>query len=223
MTLLAGNALTRMSQIPAESIDLVVTDPPYRNISGGTGSPGRPVGILSENDGKIFDHNSITASDYAPYLYRVLKEGSHCYVMTNLLNLRETWDAMRDAGFDLHNLLVWHKNTCTPNRWYMKNCEFTLFFRKGRARTINNPSSKMVHAFDNLTGPDKLHETQKPVELMRLYVENSSRPGDVVLDPFMGSGTTGEACMVTGRSFVGIEVDPKYMARACERLGTMPV
>ena len=99
----------------------------------------------------------------------------------------------------------------------MKNCEFTLFFKKGKAKTINNPSSKMVHKFNNPTGK-KLHPTEKPVDLMEMYVLNSSNKSDLVLDPFMGSGSTGIACINTGRSFIGIELDEKYFNIAKERI-----
>jgi len=126
-------------------------------------------------------------------------------------------EVCRKTGFVLHNLLVWEKNTANANRWYMKNCEFTLFFRKGPAKTINNPSSKMVHQFKNIVG-NKMHPTEKPVELMEYYILNSSNENDVVLDPFMGSGSTGVACVKNKRSFIGFEIDENYFNIAKERI-----
>lgn len=195
-----------------------MTDPPYKCISGGKPhKKGQPSGMLSLNDGKVFDYNDCPPRQYMPLLYRVLKNGCHAYVMTNFLNLREMMDEATKAGFQMHNLLVWEKNNATPSRWYMKNAEFTLFLRKGKAKRIKNVGSKMVHRFNNILG-DKTHPTEKPVELMKFYIENSSNEGDVVLDPFMGSGSTGLACLDAGREFIGIEVDNKYYEIAKDRL-----
>lgn len=210
MKLFFGDAIKILNNLPPESVDLIVTDPPYKCISGGKPhKKGQPSGMLSLNDGKVFNHNDCPPSQYMQLLYSVLKSGCHAYIMTNLLNLKEMMDEAIKAGFKIHNLLVWEKNNATPSRWYMKNAEFTLFLRKGKAKRINNVGSKMVHKFSNILG-NKTHPTEKPVELMRFYIENSSNIGDIVLDPFMGTGSTGMACLYTGRSFIGIEVDSKY-------------
>ena len=206
-------------------VDLIVTDPPFRCISGGRNDSlsaqkyNSPSGVLTKNDGKIFDYNDIEFEQWVPLAYSLLKDDSDFYCITNLLNLFKLKEVADSAGFKLHNLLVWEKpNSCTPNKWYMKNAEFILYFYKGKARIINDAGSKMVHQFKNPVG-NKLHPTEKPVELMELYVRNSSNPGDVVLDPFMGVGTTGIACKRLQRDFIGIEIDKKYYDIAKERLG----
>lgn len=203
--------------IPDNSIDLVVTDPPYKCISGGKPhKKGQPSGMLSKNDGKIFDHNDIAPEEWMPEIYRILKDRTHCYIMTNVLNMEKYLSVAKEAGFQVHNILVWKKNNVTPNRWYMKNGEFTLFLRKGKAKVINNIGSKMVHDIPNIIGK-KSHPTEKPVELMKLYIENSSICGDVVLDPFMGSGSTGEAAIMANRKFLGCEIDD-YFWKAKKRI-----
>ncbi len=215
-----GDCLEIMKDIPDESIDCVVTDPPYRTISGGNKSEkwksGYAKSVLHKNDGKIFDCNAIQFEEWLPEVYRVLKDETHFYCMTNTTNLCKIVEVAEKVGFYLHNILVWEKNTANANRWYMKNCEFTLLFKKGRAKTINNPSSKMVHKFDNPR--KKAHPTEKPVKLMELYVLNSSNEGETVLDLFMGSGSTGVACVNTNRRFIGIELDEKYFNIAKERI-----
>lgn len=215
--LMQGDCLELMRDIPDGSVDMVLTDPPYKVISGGNRSANRPMGMLSKNDGKIFKHNSIGFSDYLPDLYRVMACRSHIYLMVNLVNLEDAMRCVREAGFKVHNLLIWNKNNATPNRWYMKNVEYVIFARKGKAKTIFNPSSKTCHAFGNVA-PGRLHPTQKPVELMQHYIENSSGIGDTVLDPFMGSGTTGVAAKNLGREFIGIELDEEYFKIAKERI-----
>jgi site-specific DNA-methyltransferase (adenine-specific) len=215
------DCLDVLKQIPDNSIDLVVTDPPYKVISGGNKSEkwksGYSKSVLFKNDGKIFDFNNIDFNDWIPEIYRILKPATHFYCMTNTINIAKILQVCEDVGFKLHNILVWEKNTANANRWYMKNCEFTLFFRKGESKTINNPSSKMVHHFNNIIG-NKTHPTEKPVELMKFYIENSSNIDDLVLDPFMGSGSTVIACKESNRKCIGIEIDTKYFDTAKDRL-----
>ena len=221
MTVIHGDARNVLSAWPSDSVDLIVSDIPYKVISGGNESRGRPRGMLSANDGRIFTHNDTHPSDYMSDLHRVLKSPAHIYIFTNLLNLRMVWDEMERAGFKIHNLLLWKKNTVTPNRWYMSNREFVLFGRKGSARSIYTPGEPAIIDAKNPT--NKSHPTEKPVDLLRKYVEASSAPGQLVLDPFCGSGSTGEATIAAGRRFVGIEIDPEYVAVARTRLDGMGV
>lgn len=210
-----------LSELDDESIDLVFTDPPYPVISGGNKNPAAPKGMLSANDGKHFKHNDISFEEYVPELYRVLKTGTHCYIMTNLLNMFTLYDVAIAAGFKLHNLLVWRKNNCNPNRWYMKNGEFIFMFYKGKARTINHRGSKSIVNFDNVR--DRDHPTEKPLDMVQYFVSNSVSPQDIVLDPFMGVGTTGRVCQNLGLRFIGFEIDPEYYITSCKKLGVMPV
>jgi site-specific DNA-methyltransferase (adenine-specific) len=215
--LMLGDCLEMMGEIEDGSVDLVVTDPPYRVISGGTKSNPSLSKSLGGNNGKIFLHNDIAFDAWLPVVYRKLKSAAHLYVMTNFKNLFDLHRAVTAAGFDVHNLLVWRKQNFVANRWYMKNCEYVLLARKGAAFTINDPSSPTVHDYTNPVGR-KLHPTEKPVDLLALYIGNSSAVGDVVLDPFMGSGTTGVAAMNIGRRFIGIERDESYFTIAEQRI-----
>ena len=202
-------------------VDCIITDPPYRTISGGRNddlSKDRWWGsVLDKNDGKIFEHNDVDHETWLRMCYDILCDSAHMYVMTNLLNLFDLKQLAEKVGFKLHNLLVWEKNNSTPNKWYMKNCEYTLFLRKGKAFPINNMGSQTVHKFNNIIG-NKLHPTQKPIELMEYYLLNSSKEGSTILDPFMGSGTTGIACVNNNRNFIGIELDKQYFDIAQNRI-----
>ena len=214
------DCLNVLKEIDDNSIDLVVTDPPYEVITGGRngGVKGKPSGILTENKQLM---KSIPKADlWLSECFRVMKDGTHIYIMTNTLNLTNYLNIINSVGFKLHNLLVWNKNNTTPNRWYMKNCEYVIFARKGFAKSINNPSSQTVHNFNNIIG-NKQHPTEKPVDLMKLYVENSSQVGDMVLDPFMGSGSTGVACKELGRNFIGVELDKQYFDIAESRINNV--
>ena len=209
-----GDCLEIMKSLPDGSVDLILTDPPYDVITGGNKNKAAPKGILTEN--KQLMKTIPSFEGWLPECYRVLKDDSHAYFMTNFKNLEAMMVAIRSAGFNIHNLLVWEKNNATPNRWYMKNIEYTIFARKGKAKTITDSGSKTCHHFDNIR--DKQHPTQKPVELMSFYVGNSTEIDAVVLDPFMGSGSTGVACVNTNRRFIGIELDEGYFGIAQGRI-----
>ena len=213
-----GDCLELMRHIPDKSVDLIVTDPPYRIITGGTpvDEHKRPRGVLEAN--KDLFSSIPSFKDWIPMAHRILKEGSHCYVFVNFLNLSDLLTESVKAGFRLHNLLVCEKNNCTPSQYYMKNCEYVLFMRKGRSEYINNiGASKTVHKFCNIIGK-KQHPTEKPCDLIEFYIKNSSVVGGFVFDPFMGSGTTAIAAINTGRNWLGIEKDEKYYQVALERI-----
>lgn len=208
-----GDCLTLIKEVPSNSIDLLIIDPPYKTITGGDingKNSSRPKGMLSGNR-KLFDfQTNITVKDWIGEAYRVLKDGSHAYIFTNALNMKDMLEESERVGFKLHNILVWEKNNCTPSQYYMKNCEYVLFLRKGKAKYINNiGSSKTVHTFKNIIG-NKTHPCQKPVDLLSFYIENSSKEGDTVMDMFMGSGSTGAACIKTKRNFIGYEIDENF-------------
>jgi len=137
-------------------------------------------------------------------------------VMSNNRNIQPMLNAADKAGFGFHNLLVWDKVTATPNRWYMKNCEFTGLFYKGKAKQINNCSSMAGIRYPHKDESD--HPTEKPVGLMEYYILNSTQPGDLVIDPFMGSGTTGIAAIKNGRRFIGIELEKEWFDVARKRI-----
>ena len=199
-------------------VDAVVTDPPYLLSSGGNTESHKALGGwigANKNDGRpvICD---VSWSEIMDLVFSSMKDGTDAYVMANDKNINEALNAGLQSGFGFHNLLVWDKRTAVMNRWYMKNCEFCLYFWKGQAKTIRDPSSKQLCTVPNLCGTD--HPTVKPVELMAHYISNSTDRLQSVLDPFMGSGTTGVACVKLGRKFIGIEIDPGYFEIACKRI-----
>jgi DNA modification methylase len=198
-------------------VDAVVTDVPYLLESGGDkckemGGKFDPSNY--DNRGDIIPVD-IEFDQFMPLLSDVLPQG-HAYFMVNNRYVARIENAALEAGFRFHNWLVWDKSTGTPNRWYMKNCEFTLFVFKGHAKPINDCGSRQLIKCQNVIGGD--HETQKPVPLMEHYIGNSSEAGQTILDPFMGSGTTGVAAVQMGRKFIGIERDERYFDIACKRI-----
>lgn len=216
--LILGDAMAIMPML--DPVDLIVSDVPYALTTGGVSKSSKTMsGIFAAhnyaNDGQLI-MATVPFPEMMAALFAAMKANGDCYVMANDKNVHPLTDAALAAGFQFHNLLAWDKITPTANRWYMKNLEFTLYLWKGRARTINNPGSKQLirGGIEKESG----HPTEKPVHLMAEYVANSSQRGDLVLDPFMGSGTTGVAAVQLGRRFVGIELDAGYYNLACERI-----
>lgn len=216
--LILGDAMAVLPTIPKSH--LCVSDIPYALTTGGVSKSSKTMsGIFAAhnyaNDGQLI-MATVPFPEMMAGIHDALVANADCYVMANDKNVYPLTDASLKAGFQFHNLLAWDKITPTANRWYMKNLEFTLYLWKGRARTINNPGSKQLAR----GGIEKEfgHPTEKPVHLMAEYILNSSQRGETVLDPFMGSGTTGVAAVQSGRKFVGIEIDPKWFDMACERI-----
>jgi site-specific DNA-methyltransferase (adenine-specific) len=204
------DCLKIFKQIPNSSIDLIVTDCPYHIVSGGCTNDVVKIGryhemgkgwnhrYTGENDsavedtrkGKIFRHNEIKFSEWLPEAYRVLKQETHCYIMINPRNVKELQQEAEKVGFSFQNILIWDKGNATPNKWYMNAYEMILMLRKGKAKNINIMGSKNIIRVPNITRI-KQHPTEKPVDLMKLLIENSSQKGEIVLDPFMGVGGGG--------------------------------
>ena len=212
-----------LSGISDNSVDLLITDPPYPVTS--RGSAGNSGGMLQKDinkKGKVFKHNSIDCSEYAPEFYRILKDGSHCYVMTNHINLINMLNTFTECGFHFIKSLVWNKGNKIMGQYYMSQFEYILFFRKGKGKKINNCGTSDILSVPNKktkgANGKNLHDTEKPVELMQILIENSSQEGDVVIDPFVGVGSTALACIKTNRKFICCELDENYCQVATERI-----
>ena len=212
-----------MRTLEDECIDLIVTDPPYPTTS--RGHAGNSGGMLQKEinkKGKVFEHNNIDCTEYAPEFYRVLKDGSHLYVMTNHINLIKMLNVFTDCGFHFIKSLIWNKGNKIMGQYYMSQFEYILFFRKGYGKKINNCGTADILSVPNKKTKDEsgknIHDTEKPVELMKILIENSTQKGDIVLDPFVGVGATALACIESERDYIGIELDENYYNIAKERV-----
>ena len=127
-----------------------------------------------------------------------------------------------DCGFHFIKSLIWDKGNKIMGQFYMSQFEYILFFRKGRGVKINNCGTSDILSIPNIKTKDKngnnIHDTEKPVDLMRILIDNSSKEGETVLDPFMGVGGAGIACKNLNRNFIGIELDENYFNIAKDRI-----
>ena len=225
MKLICSDCVEQLKTMNSKSVDLIVTDPPYKLTSrGSSGTMGGYWKTEKAKKGIIFDDNNISFDDYFSELYRVLKDDSILYIMCNNKNLRELLNVGENTGFKFVKNLIWEKGNKICGKYYMGCYEYISLFRKGHDKPINNcgtpdilkvPIKKMKDS-----NGKNLHDTEKPVELMEILIKNSSRENDVVLDPFMGIGSTGIACKKLNRNFIGIEINEKYFEIAKERIGS---
>lgn len=218
-----SSCLDRFSEIDDSSVDLCIIDPPYKLASGGCTTSAinghfKKNGKATEGakNGKVFKENDIKPSEYMGEIFRVLKDGSHFYVMCNDKHLKNMIQEGENAGFKLLNVLVWNKGMHTPLRYYLKNIEFVILFRKGKAKPINNMGSKALLDFQGIKG--KEHPSEKPVELFEHFILNSSKENEIVLDCFIGSGTTAVASVKNNRKYIGFEIDEEYVKMGNNRL-----
>lgn len=216
------DAIEWLKTLDNDSVDLIVSDPPYRVTQHGHSGLGgifkTKVGEDKKLNGKLFEHNEVDVNDYAGELYRVLKPDSHCYIMTNDRNLQNFLNVFTNIGFNFCKLLIWDKQNKITNQYYMNQVEYILFMYKGRNKQINNCGTSNLLSVNNVKNKTHNHPTEKPVELMEILIKNSSNEGDLVLDPFVGVGSTPVACKNLNRNFIGCELDKNYFDTTMERL-----
>lgn len=226
MKLLNGDCLEIMRELPDKSVDLVITDPPYVVETDGAGMFGTKNynGVRYVMENIDFMSNGFDVKILYE-LCRVMKK-INCYFFCSqkqIIPLLEFFVEGRGCNW---NILSWHKSNPIPacGNKYLTDTEFILFFREKGVRIGGEFATKRTFYVTKQNRADKKlygHPTVKPLEIVKNLVINSSNEGDVVLDPFMGSGTTGVAVkdIGGGRDFIGIEIDPTYYDIAKKRIG----
>ena len=243
--IVVGDCLEVLGGLPDRSVDLVFADPPYNlQLGGDLHRPDNSKVDAVDDDWDRFD----SFADYDRFTRawlgqcrRVLKDDGALWTIGSYHNVFRVGAAMQDLGFWLLNDVVWRKANPMPNfkGTRLANAHETLIWAakaKGQKRyTFNYDALKVFNddtqmrsdwtlpicaGEERLKGADgkKLHPTQKPEALLHRVLLASTRPGDVVLDPFFGTGATGAAAKRLGRRFVGIERERDYAAAAAERI-----
>ena len=188
-----------LKELPDSSIDLVVMDPPYEMDTSGGGAFG--------SFNKLY-HSSLTSiskgisNDVLDLLVRKMK-AINMYIWCNKAQLRQYLDYLDDRGCMI-DLLTWHKTNPTPtcNNKYLSDTEYLVFAREKGVKLYGSYETKRKYWVTSLNTDDKKrygHPTIKPLNIIKNLIENSSKQGGVVLDPFMGSGTTAVAAKSLGR------------------------
>ncbi len=219
-------ALNLLSKLPDQSIDLILTDPPYNISQYSRGD------IHLDHGGKI--NNTIAPWDkipMEPHLYvkdfkRVLTPKGNIFIFTSY-SLFGKWHEAFDKEFDTFQIFVWHKTTPTESVYknsFLNSCELVVCLWN-KKHTWNFLSQKEMHNFfecSSCSFPEKIlspaHPAQKPLKLIQHLIKIASNPCDIVLDPFMGVATTGEASLSLGRRFVGCDINKLYCQASLKRL-----
>jgi len=241
---LVGDCLEELARLPSSSVDLVFADPPYNlQLEKELLRPNNTVvdGVDDDWDkfGSFADYDSFSRA-WLRECRRVLKPDGAIWVIGSYHNIFRLGVALQDLGFWLQNDIIWRKTNPMPNFRGKRftNAHETLIWagRDAKSRvTFNYEAMKALNddiqmrsdwLFPICSGPERLkdkagrkaHPTQKPEALLNRILLASSNPGDLVLDPFFGTGTTGAAARRLGRRWLGIERDPAYARAAQERI-----
>ena len=220
MKLIYGDALDSLQDF--KDIDLILTDPPY-NVS----IEDNHIWGLRVRQGLDFgewDAHSIEPADWIPLAADTLSKNGSMIVFCGIRQASYIIDVMEKSGLKFKDTIRWIKTNPMPrnrDRRYVVDYEFAVWGAKGKW-TFHRQNDTYDRPEIRCSYPAKrVHPTQKPVQLMEDILRRHSNPGDTVLDPFMGSGTTGIACQNLGREFIGIEKDCKFFESARKRLGVL--
>ena len=215
--LIHGDCLEEMRKLADDGVkvDMICTDPPYlMNYKTGrrrdkTHDFCKPIAN---------DTNFELIKDIMPLLFELLNQGGAIYMFCNANHI-DYFKQQIEQHFTLKNILIWVKNNWSAGDLkgtYAKQTEFILYAVKGR-HILNGARDTDTLYYNRVVGNMQLHQNQKPVDLCKYLINKSSNENDTVLDCFMGSGSTGVACLQTNRNFIGIELEEKYYNIAKKR------
>lgn len=212
--LLKGDCLELMKGIPDGSIDMILTDPPY----GMDYQSNRRV--KTEKFRKMENDETLKwLDDFATQSFRVMKENTSAYIFCSWHNVDLFKQAFQQK-FKIKNIIVWVKNNHGSGDLkgaYAPKHEFIIFMHKGRSLFRGKRVPDVVN-IDKVTPSKMTHPTEKPIGINELFIKNNSDENSVILDPFMGSGSTGVAAKNLNRDFIGIELDEEYFKIAEKRI-----
>ena len=213
------DCLEGMKQIPNKSVDLVITDPPYLIDIVGSG-------LYSQKDKQYIKELNFMKDGFSKEILdeicRVMKK-INLYIFCSQKQIIPLLDYFVREKKCNWNIITWHKTNPIPacGNKYLTDTEYVLFFREKGVKIYGDYQTKFTYYLTPLNQKDKIkynHPTIKPLNIIQNFIINSSKEGEIVLDPFMGSGTTAIACMNTNRNYIGFELDKGYYDIILERI-----
>lgn len=211
-----GDAVSLLRGIEDSSVDLIITDPPYESLE-----KHRAIGTTTR-----LKHSKSSSNDWFTIfpndrfeelfeeLFRVLRKNSHLYIFCDPETAFIIKPIGERAGFKFWKPLVWDKKNIGMGYHYRARYEFILFFEKGKRKLANLGIADILEVPRIYNG----YPTEKPARLSEVFVSQSSSPTELVLDPFVGSGSTGVAAVSLGRDFVGFDICAEAIDIARQRL-----
>ncbi|MCR5535790.1 MAG: site-specific DNA-methyltransferase [Succinivibrio sp.] len=235
--LLLGDTFELLAQLEKGSVDLIFADPPYFLSNGGiTCHAGKMVSVNKAQWDALPSDKHEFNRNWLRLCYDLLTETGTIWISGTLHNIYSIGMALEQEGFKILNNITWQKTNPPPNlacRCFTHSTE-TILWAKKNTRTAKhyfnyalmkeeNQGKQMKDVWQGPLTPatEKLfgkHPTQKPLYLLRRIIESSSEPGQLILDPFCGSSTTGVAAKLLGRSYLGIDSEPNYIRLSQRRL-----
>ncbi|MBP1910728.1 DNA-methyltransferase [Methanolobus bombayensis] len=240
--LLQGDSLKILPRMKKESVTTIFADPPYNLSNDGiTCKAGKMVSVnKGEWDrSKGFDEDFEFTYNWIKACQRVLKTDGTIWISGTMHNIYQVGFALQSLGFHILNEISWYKPNAPPNlscRYFTHSHETVIWAKKSK-KTKHKFNYKLMKEWDDKLGPsgkqmrsiwnipltppsekkNGKHPTQKPIELLSRIIAASSDEGDLILDPFNGSGTTGIVAQSLGRRYTGIEIDENYLNITIER------
>jgi site-specific DNA-methyltransferase (adenine-specific) len=229
ITLINGDCLDNMKDIKSGSVDLILTDPPYiiSRDSGYTSGKLKKYKTHSIDFGE-WDKEPLQLEALFEEYYRVLKNGGTLIMFYDIWKFQECKEVADKVKFKQPRIGTWVKTNPVPINSkinYLSNAiEYFMTFVKKGGPTYNSVYDNAIYEYPICHGKERTeHPTQKPLKLITDLILKHTNDGDLVLDMFMGSGTTGEACVKNNRKFIGIELDESYFNIAKERIDNIPI
>ena len=223
--IICADSAQYLKKIPYNSVDFILTDPPYNLSQYSTGNMKFDWRSDINNDLAEWDKDFSPITIKDDFL-RILKPSGNIFAFCSY-NLIGKWHEVFDPVFDTFQYFIWHKTNPVPKfrkAGFLNSCELIVCMWN-RGHTWNfGKQNKMHNFFESpiCMGPERLkqpkHPTQKPIKLLKHLINIASNKGDIILDPFMGVGSTGVAALEMNRKFIGIEIDKEYFNAAERRL-----
>ena len=229
---LQGDCLKMLAALPSASADAVITDPPYCSGGGTLGAKQKPPEAKYQSTGTkkqypTFAGDSLDQRSFVLWCtlwisecVRILRPGGIFLMFIDWRNLPAATDAVQAGGINWRGVASWDKGAGarSPHTGYFRHqCEYIVWGSNGPLNKADGRGPFAGCLRHPVVQSDKHHVTGKPTELMRELVKTAP-PGGLILDPFAGSGTTGVACALEGRRFIGIEREQAYVDIADKRI-----
>ncbi len=221
-----ADAFDKIKDIPDHSVDVILTDPPYNLAGYSRGNIKMSWRADFNNDLADWDRDIFTPADWVAEFTRILKPTGNLFAFTSY-NLLGAWHQAFDPVFDTFQFMVWHKTNPAPKlrkAGFLNSCELIVcawnkghVWNFGKQNEMHNFIETPICMGKERT-KDPKHPTQKPVRVLEHILKIGSNEGDLVLDPFMGVGSTGVAALNLDRRFLGFDKDAAYVEAARTRL-----
>lgn len=221
-----GDSKQLIKRIKSHSIDLILTDPPYNIAKYSTGNINLPKRTAINNNIAKWDLKEFVPNEWGDEFLRILKPTGNLFIFTSYNQIGE-WHKCLDDKFDTTQFMIWHKTNPAPKIFkagFLNSCEM-IYCCWNKGHIWNFTKQNEMHNFVEspiCMYPERLkcpkHPTQKPVLVLKKIIEIASKKNSIVLDPFMGVGSTGVAALMMNRRFIGFEVDKIYCEAGYKRI-----